>query len=66
MRKKREQGLLVEPLKDLFKDDVRQVGNELGLPEDTILRHPFPGPGLAIRIIGEVAPGRLETLREVD
>ncbi len=66
VQKRREEGLLVEPLKDLFKDDVRHVGSELGLPEDIIWRHPFPGPGLAVRIIGEVTPDRLDTLREVD
>jgi len=57
---------LVEPLRDLFKDEVRQVGLELGLPEEIIHRQPFPGPGLAIRIIGEVTRQRLELLREVD
>ena len=57
---------LVEPLRDLFKDEVRQIGKELGLPENIILRQPFPGPGLAIRIIGEVTQERLDLLREVD
>jgi len=57
---------LLEPLRDLFKDEVRQIGKELGLPENIIQRQPFPGPGLAIRIIGEVTPNRLEILREVD
>jgi len=57
---------LIEPLRDLFKDEVRQVGRELGLPDAIIYRQPFPGPGLAIRIIGEVTPERLEILREVD
>jgi len=57
---------LIEPLRELFKDEVRQVGRELGLPEEIIGRHPFPGPGLAIRIIGEVTRDRLELLREVD
>jgi GMP synthase (glutamine-hydrolysing) len=57
---------LVEPLRSLFKDEVRRVGEELGLPEPMVWRHPFPGPGLAIRIIGEVTRDRLETLREAD
>jgi len=57
---------LVEPLRELFKDEVRQVGRELGLPEDFVGRHPFPGPGLAIRILGDLTPGRLDTLREAD
>jgi GMP synthase (glutamine-hydrolysing) len=57
---------LVEPLRDLFKDEVRVVGEYLGLPEDIVWRHPFPGPGLAVRIIGEVTPDRLEILRAAD
>jgi GMP synthase (glutamine-hydrolysing) len=57
---------LVEPLRALFKDEVRAVGLQLGLPESVILRQPFPGPGLAIRIIGEVTRERLDTLREAD
>jgi GMP synthase (glutamine-hydrolysing) len=57
---------LVEPLRLLFKDEVRRVGEELGLPERMVWRHPFPGPGLAIRIIGEVTNERLEILREAD
>jgi GMP synthase (glutamine-hydrolysing) len=57
---------LVEPLRSLFKDEVRRVGEELGLPEPMVWRHPFPGPGLSIRIIGEVTRERLEILREAD
>jgi GMP synthase (glutamine-hydrolysing) len=57
---------LVEPLRLLFKDEVRRVGEELGMPEAIVWRQPFPGPGLAIRIIGEVTPDRLEALREAD
>ncbi|MEO1132286.1 MAG: glutamine-hydrolyzing GMP synthase [Cyanobacteria bacterium J06639_1] len=57
---------LVEPLRKLFKDEVRKVGRSLGLPEEIVKRHPFPGPGLAIRIIGEVTAERLNTLRDAD
>ncbi len=57
---------LIEPLRYLFKDEVRKVGMELGLPDAMVLRQPFPGPGLAIRIIGEVTAERLDTLREAD
>ena len=57
---------LIEPLRDLFKDEVRRVGQELGLPEHFVGRHPFPGPGLAIRILGDITPERLRVLREAD
>jgi GMP synthase (glutamine-hydrolysing) len=57
---------LVEPLRELFKDEVRKLGEVLGLPEQLVWRHPFPGPGLAVRVIGEVTPARLEVLRNAD
>ena len=57
---------LIEPLRDLFKDEGRALGIELGLPEDLVWRHPFPGPGLAVRCLGEVTRERLVTLREAD
>ena len=57
---------LIEPLRDLFKDEVRELGRQLSVPEDFLKRHPFPGPGLAVRIIGEITPENLEILRHVD
>ena len=57
---------LIEPLRLLFKDEVRNVGKELGVPDDIVLRHPFPGPGLAVRVLGEVKSSYLEVLREAD
>jgi GMP synthase (glutamine-hydrolysing) len=57
---------LIEPLRDLFKDEVRLIGRELGLPEEILIKHPFPGPGLAVRLLGEVSRGRLDTLRAAD
>ncbi len=59
-------GKVIEPLKELFKDEVRELGLELGMPDELIHRHPFPGPGLAIRILGEVTPQRIKTLQEAD
>ena len=57
---------LIEPLRDLFKDEVRQLGEELGLPKELVWRHPFPGPGLAVRCLGEVTQDYLKVLREAD
>jgi GMP synthase (glutamine-hydrolysing) len=57
---------LIEPLRELFKDEVRAAGEELGMPKDLLWRHPFPGPGLAVRCLGEVTDKRLEVLRAAD
>jgi GMP synthase (glutamine-hydrolysing) len=57
---------LIEPFRELFKDEVREVARQLGLPDEMVYRHPFPGPGLAIRILGEVTPERLEVERAAD
>jgi GMP synthase (glutamine-hydrolysing) len=57
---------LIEPLRDLFKDEVRHIGRELGLPEEILVKHPFPGPGLAVRLLGAITPERLEILRGAD
>ena len=57
---------LVEPLRDLFKDEVRKMGKELGLPQEMLDRHPFPGPGLGVRIIGEITKEKTRILKEAD
>jgi len=57
---------LIEPLRELFKDEVRLIGRELGVPDDLLSRHPFPGPGLGVRILGEVTEERLRLLRDAD
>ena len=57
---------IIEPLRDLFKDEVRKVGFELGLPEEIVMRQPFPGPGLAIRIIGDITREKIKTLQDAD
>jgi GMP synthase (glutamine-hydrolysing) len=57
---------VIEPLRELFKDEVRELGKELGIPEDLVWRHPFPGPGIAIRILGEVTREQVRIAREAD
>jgi GMP synthase (glutamine-hydrolysing) len=57
---------LVEPLRELFKDEVRRIGLALGLPQEMIARHPFPGPGLAVRMLGEIVPAHVELLQRAD
>jgi GMP synthase (glutamine-hydrolysing) len=57
---------LIEPLRDLFKDEVRRIGRDMGMPEDILGRQPFPGPGLAVRILGEITPDRVALLQEAD
>src|SRR5207247_10400469 len=57
---------LIEPLRELFKDEVRAIGRDLGIPEKILERHPFPGPGLGVRILGEVTPEKVELLQKAD
>ncbi|RVZ23907.1 GMP synthase (glutamine-hydrolyzing), partial [Helicobacter pylori] len=57
---------LIEPLRELFKDEVRLLGKELGVSQDFLMRHPFPGPGLAVRILGEISESKIKRLQEAD
>jgi GMP synthase (glutamine-hydrolysing) len=57
---------LIEPLRELFKDEVRAIGKDLGVPQEILERHPFPGPGLAVRILGEVTPEKVQLLQSAD
>ena len=66
IQERRENGLLLEQLCDLYKDEVKRLGLSIGVREDVIYRHPFPGPGLAVRIIGEVTKEKCDLLRQVD
>src|SRR6056297_556673 len=66
VEKKRDRGLIVEPLERVYKDEVRRIGRRIGISDDVVRRHPFPGPGLAVRILGEVTPEKCEVLREAD
>lgn len=66
VEKKRDRGLIVEPLERVYKDEVRRIGRRIGISDEVVRRHPFPGPGLAVRILGEVTPEKCEVLREAD
>ena len=59
-----EKGLIIEPIKELYKDEVRAIGKKLGLSDELVMRHPFPGPGLAIRILSDVTPEKVRILQD--